>query len=524
VRVLSTAQMREADRATIHDLGIPSIVLMENAGRQVAAAVETRFDSEAPLRIAVLSGRGSNGGDGSVAARALHQNGHRVSLYLIGTVTTVTGDARLNLDILGRLQVPVFEVATAGDWELHASEVTRHDVIIDALCGTGLSGPLTGLFASVVDDVNASDVPVVAIDLPSGLSADTSDVPGAAIEAVATITLAAPKLPLLLPPAEELAGDVVIADIGIPHEIMAALDGDHTEFLSRDELRPMVNPRPADSHKGDYGRVLIVAGSMGKTGAAVLAAHGALRSGAGLVTVACPQCCLPMVAAQGLEFMTLGLPELADGGLAPAAVECILEADADVVVIGPGLGRARSTQDVVRALVARCGAPMVIDADALFAFSEGAGASLTGSDERVRIITPHAAEMARLVGATADDVHAHRVDVARRTAVDRHLHVVLKGHRTLVASPDGRLAINPTGTPGMATGGTGDVLAGVLGSWLAQTMDAEVAACLSVFLHGAAGELAARDVGEVAMLASDVVDHLGDALLELTADERAGRA
>ena len=524
MRVLSTAQMREADRATIHDLGIPSIVLMENAGRQVAAAVEARFGAEGPLRIAVLSGRGSNGGDGSVAARALHQNGHTVALYLIGAAATVTGDARLNLDILGRLQVPVFEVATAGDWELHASEVSRQDVIIDALCGTGLSGPLTGLVASVVDDVNAADVPVVSIDLPSGLSADTSDVPGPAIEAVSTVTLAAPKLPLLLPPAEHLAGDIVIADIGIPSEIIEALDGDHTTFLSREALRPTVSPRPADSHKGDYGRVLIVAGSMGKTGAAVLAAQGALRSGAGLVTIACPERCLPIVASQGLEFMTIALPEVAEGGLAPTAVERVLEADADVMVIGPGLGRDRSTQEVVRALVERSGVPMIIDADALFAFSGSDSPWLTGSDERVRIITPHAAEMARLIGGTADDVQAHRVEVARRTAIERHVHVVLKGHRTLVASPDGRVSINPTGTPGMATGGTGDVLAGVIGSWLAQTMDADVASCLAVFLHGAAGELAARDVGEVSMLASDLVEHLGDAMLELTADQPPGAA
>lgn len=524
MRVLSTAQMREADRATIHDLGIPSIVLMENAGRQVAAAVEARFGEEAPLRIAVVCGRGNNGGDGSVAARALHQSGHAVALYLIGAADTVTGDARLNLDILGRLHVPVFEVPTAGDWELHASEVSRHDVIIDALCGTGLSGPLTGLFASVVDDLNAADVPVVAIDLPSGLSADSSDVLGPAIDAALTVTLAAPKLPLLVPPAEALAGDIVVADIGIPHEIVASLDGDSTTFLTREDLRPMVSPRPADSHKGDYGRVLIVAGSLGKTGAAVLAAQGALRSGAGLVTVACPAGCLPLVASQGLEFMTLPLPELPEGGLDPVAVDRLLEADADVVVVGPGLGRDRSTQEVVRALVERSGTPMVIDADALFAFSGSASPALRGSDERVRIVTPHAAEMARLIGATAEDVQAHRVAVARRMATERHLHVVLKGHRTLVAAPDGQLSINPTGTPGMATGGTGDVLAGMLGSWLAQTMDADGAACLAVFLHGAAGELAARDVGEVAMLASDLVDHLGDALLELTADAPAGAA
>jgi NAD(P)H-hydrate epimerase len=524
VRVLSTAQMREADRATIHDLGIPSIVLMENAGRQVAAAVESHFGRRSPLRIAVLSGRGSNGGDGSVAARALHQNGHSLSLYLIGTAAQVTGDARLNLDVLGRLQVPIYEVATAGDWELHAPELARHDVIIDALCGTGVSGPLTGLFASVVDDVNASGVPVVAIDLPSGLSADTSEVPGPAIEAAVTVTLGAPKLPLLLPPAETLAGDIVVADIGIPHEAIESVPGDHTVFLTRDALRPSVNPRPSDSHKGDYGRVLIVAGSVGKTGAAVLAAQGALRSGAGLVTIACPERCLPVIASQGLEFMTMPLPERPGGGLDPSAADLVLEADADVLVIGPGLGRDRSTQEVIRAVVERSGAPMVIDADALFAFSGDGAPALTGSDERVRIITPHAAEMARLIGADADDVQAHRVEVARRTAIERHLHVVLKGHRTLVASPDGHLAINPTGTPGMATGGTGDVLAGVLGSWLAQTMDADQAACLAVFLHGAAGELAARDVGEAAMLAGDLVAHLGDALLELMADEPSGEA
>ena len=342
MRVLNTAQMREADRRTIEDIGIPPLVLMENAGRQVVAAMEAMHSDLADRQVAVLCGRGNNGGDGFVVARTLLQRGVDVSVFLIGRVADVRGDARTNLEILGRLGLTVVEVADSQAWELHFSEESDCTLIVDAVFGTGLNAPVSGSIESVITDVNASGIPVVAVDVPSGLSADSADPIGVSIEAGLTVTLAAPKLPLVLPPAEARAGDIVIADIGIPSEVLDALEGPRVELLTRGSMRELVSPRAHDSHKGDYGRVLIVAGSRGKTGAAHLSAIGALRSGAGLVTIATPATCLPIVAAMAPEYMTEALDET-DEGLDPNGVDRVLELARDVLAIGPGLGQAPAT-------------------------------------------------------------------------------------------------------------------------------------------------------------------------------------
>src|SRR4051794_26015521 len=268
MRVLNAAQMREADRRTIEDIGIPSLVLMENAGRQVVAAMEAIHSDLSDRQVAVLCGRGNNGGDGFVVARTLVQRGVDVFVFLIGRVSDVRGDARVNLEVLGHLGISVVEISDGQAWELHLSEVRDCTLIVDAIFGTGLNAPVSGLIESVIADVNASGIPVVAIDLPSGVSADSHEAIGPAIEAGLTVTLGAPKLPLVLPPAEAFAGDVVIADIGIPSEVIEALDGPRVELLTRASMRELVGPRSSDSHKGDYGHVLVVAGSRGKTGAA----------------------------------------------------------------------------------------------------------------------------------------------------------------------------------------------------------------------------------------------------------------
>ncbi|MFN7977934.1 MAG: NAD(P)H-hydrate dehydratase [Vicinamibacterales bacterium] len=519
LRVLTARQMREADRRTIDEIGLPSIVLMENAGRQVVAALESLVDDLPARRLAVVCGTGNNGGDGFVVARALFQRGHEPAVLLIGSAADVRGDARINLEVLGNLGVPVVEVADASSWELHGSLATGADVVIDALMGTGLSRALTGLHETIVADINASEAAVVAVDLPSGLSADTPDLIGPAIHASLTVTLGAPKVPLVLPPAEHLAGDVVVADIGIPVEVVDAADGPRLCLLTREYVRGLVAPRSAEAHKGDFGRVLIVAGSRGMTGAAALAARAALRAGAGLVTVATPASVQPIVAAMGAEFMTLPLPER-DGAVAADAAAVVLAADADVIAIGPGLGRGPDVTAFVRTLLAECDLPIVVDADALNACA-GEPSWLMGRDDRPVVITPHPGEMARLIGADTDDVQANRLGVAREFAVRHHVTVVLKGYRSLVATPAGDVFVNPTGTPGMATAGSGDVLTGMLASELAQLLDPERAAQLAVYLHGLAGELADADEGDVAMVAGDIVRHIGDAVQELTARERA---
>ena len=507
--------MREADRRTIEEIGIPSLVLMENAGRQVVAAIEAVHSDLVDRKVAVLCGRGNNGGDGFVVARTFVQRGIDVSVFVIGRVADVRGDARINLEILGRLGITVVEIDDSQAWELHFTEISDCTLIVDAIFGTGLNAPLSGLMETVVADVNGSGIPVVAVDLPSGLSADTHETIGDSIEAGMTVTLAAPKLPLVLPPAEIRAGDIVIADIGIPGDVITSLEGPQVHLLTRGTMRELIGPRMPDSHKGDYGRVLIVAGSRGKTGAAHLSALGALRSGAGLVTVATPACCLPIVAAMAPEYMSEPIDERHDG-LDPACVDRVLEMARDVMAIGPGLGQAPGTRDFIRALVDRATMPLVLDADGLNAFVDDPD-RLSGKDGRDLIITPHPGEMARLVGMSTDEVQASRLEIARNFAVAHHVYVVLKGHRTLVATPDEKVFINPTGNAGMATGGTGDVLTGMIAAWLAQLLDAEAACQLAVYLHGMAGDLAEADEGEVSMTAGDLAAHIGDAVMELTA-------
>lgn len=519
MRVLNTAQMREADRRTIDDIGIPAAVLMENAGRQVVGAMESSFGDLPTSRVAILCGRGNNGGDGLVIARALRERHIDLGVYLLGPGNGMKGPAAANLAAARQLGIDVVEITDAQAWELHSTDVIGSDIIVDAMFGTGFRGPIEGLCETVFADVNGAGKPVVAVDVPSGLSSDTHLVPGPAIRATLTVTLAAPKIPLVLPPAENFAGNLVIAEIGIPHGVINDVAGPWLELLTKESMRALIEPRASDSHKGDYGRVLVVAGSRGKTGAAHLAADAALRSGAGLVTIATPLSCQNVIATMGPEYMTEGCEETSDATLAFEALERLLELDADVMAIGPGIGRHPSTAALVQGLVERSGVPLVLDADALNAFV-GEPERLLGRDGVDIIITPHPGEMARLTGLTIEEVQAQRLDVARSFATTHHVTVVLKGHRTIIASPDGRAFVNLTGNPGMATGGTGDLLTGMIAAWFGQLLDAEAACKLAVYLHGLAGDLAEADEGEVAMTSTDIIARLGDAVLELTARKK----
>jgi hydroxyethylthiazole kinase-like uncharacterized protein yjeF len=518
MRVLNAAQMRDADRQTIEEIGIPSMVLMENAGRQVVAALEAAYDDLQDRHVAVLCGPGNNGGDGFVVARTLHQRAVDVSVFVIGTMADIKGDARLNVEILGRLGLTVVEISDEQSWELHFSEISKCDLIVDAILGTGLKSPLRGMMETVAADVNASGLPVTAIDLPTGLSADHAEPIGECIQATMTVTLAAPKLPLVLPSGEAKAGSIVVADIGIPPQVIDSVAGPRLELLTRESMRELVQPREPESHKGDYGHVLLIAGSTGKTGAAHLAALGALRSGAGLVSVATARSAQPILAAMGSEYMTLPLEETADGRIAAGALDRVLDFESDVIGVGPGLGTGPDVTVFVQELIERSESPLVLDADALNVLASDPD-RLQGRSRPI-IITPHPGEMARLVSTSVEEVQSSRVDVARDFAVAHQIYVVLKGYRTLIATPEGKVFINPLGNPGMATGGTGDVLTGVLSAWLAQLLDAEAACKVAVYLHALAGDLAEADEGEVAMTAGDLAAHLGDAVLELTARRR----
>ena len=512
MRVLDTAQMREADRRTIEEVGIPSIALMENAGRRVADVMASAFDDLSESSVAVLCGRGSNGGDGFVAARALRRRGADVAVFLLGRIEDVRGDARTNLDALGNLDVTVTEVPDAAAWTGLRLDLAACDVIVDAILGTGLNRPLEGMLPAVVDDVNAARVPVVAVDLPSGLSADDHRLIGPAIDADLTVTLAAPKIPLVFTPGSTFAGDVYVAEIGIPERVIDGVAGPRLDLVTPAAVRALIPERAEDAHKGAFGHVLIVAGSLGRTGAASLAGIGALRSGAGLVTVAVPRSCVPTVAAAAPEYMTLPLEEEADGVVGVGALETVLAAPCDVIAAGPGLGTGHGAAGLVRGLLERARVPLVLDADALNVCSghtEWLDARPPAAGDVV--LTPHPGEMARLRGCTTQEVQDERLATARGVAAEHGVHVVLKGARTLVAAPDGSAAVNLTGNPGLATGGAGDVLTGVTAAWMAQLAHTADACRVAVYLHGFAADLAAREHGQAGLIASDVAAALGKA-------------
>ena len=511
MKILTPESMRAVDRAAIEDVGIPSLVLMENAAIGVVDALAERFPEV--RSVTVLCGPGNNGGDGLAVARHLAIRGYIVRTFLLGDREPV-GDAGVQLTICRNQGLEIRTIAEEDGERLLIEAARDSDLVVDALFGTGLTRPLEGRVAELVEAVNRLPVARLAVDMPSGLSGGSAEIPGPHLEADLTVTFAAPKIAHVLPPAAESVGEVVVADLGIPPELVAVAAGD-LFLLQAPELAPLLMPRPAAGHKGDFGHVLLFAGGTGKAGAAILAARGAVRGGAGLVTVAVPEPILSAVDGGSLESMTLPL-EVSGAGLAPAAAEQVLEATAgkSALALGPGLGLEPATVEVVRRVCREAGLPLVVDADGLNAFA--GQAELLAARSAPTLLTPHPGELARLLGAETNEILDDRVGSARRAAAAARAVVVLKGHQSLVADVDGRTWINPTGNPGMATGGSGDVLTGFLAALVGQGYEPPVAAQLAVFLHGLAGDLAAAASGMTALAANDLVDHLGAAFDRLS--------
>ena len=518
IPVLTAEEMRRADRRTIEDVGLPGPVLMENAGAAVARLVEDRFTDR--RRIVVVCGRGNNGGDGFVVARRLCRSAQGL---LLGSREEIRGDARTHLLACERSGGRILEVKDEEAWAAARPIVEGADLIVDAVLGTGLASAPAGLAAEAIAVILArheAGVPVVAVDLPSGLSSDTGVVAWPSARATVTVTFGAPKRGHVLPPACDRVGELVVADIGISPESLA--QAGPTLFLleDRDATAAFPSRRP-EAHKGDFGHLLVVAGSVGKTGAAVLAAGAALRCGSGLVTVATPEPCLAIVAAARAEVMTEPLPATRAGGLAEAGLSRLLELakERDAVVLGPGLGQDKETRTLVRAFVRACPVPLVLDADGLNALAAGDVRALDALARTApTVLTPHPGEMGRLVGLSSAEVQRERVETAVALARATGAVVVLKGERTLVAEPEGRAAVMATGNPGMATGGTGDVLAGVIGALVARH-GALLAATAGAFVHGRAGDFAAREKGQEGMTAGDVLEALPAAIEQV---RRAG--
>jgi NAD(P)H-hydrate epimerase len=511
--VFTADEMRRLDRRAIEELGMPGATLMENAGRGAAEAIRALLEQiKAPrnARVAVVCGKGGNGGDGLVVARWLKRWGMRPEVLLAFPEDEIGGDAGAMLRELKRTGVRPWLVADEGAAE---EALARADVVVDALLGTGSRGAPAGAVARAIELINESGRPVVALDIPSGISADGGPLPGPAVRAIVTLTFAGWKLGLVAGPGAELAGEVEVVPIGIPE---AEVLRDVTTLVPElEDVARHFPPRPRGAHKGTYGHLLIVAGSLGKTGAAALAGLGALRSGAGLVTVATPASQQPVVAGLLLEAMTEPLPETAARTLAGQAREVVAELAArrDAVALGPGIGLGEETQAAARALVAELPKPMAVDADALSALA--GHLELLCAAPAARCLTPHPGELARMLGVTAAEIQRDRIAAVRDFATRYRVDLVLKGAWSVIGDPDGRVVVNPTGNPGMASGGTGDVLTGILGALLARGLAAFDALQCAVYLHGLAGDLAAGRVGEESLVAGDVIGALPDAFRRL---------
>lgn len=513
MRIVSAEEMRALDALTIEN-GTPGHVLMERAGSGATKALLELFPymRRKGRRALVCAGKGNNGGDGFVIARLLRKRGVRTDVVLFGRADEVKGDAARNLRSYRRGRSTVHEVAGADGLDPLVDRLDHADIVIDAIFGTGLSSDVRGLQAAAIELINAAGIPVFAVDIPSGLHADTGHALGTCIQAEATATFGFAKIGQVLYPGASYCGELVVVDIGIPSAATTERPP-VTWLLDEDEAARLVPTRRPDSHKGDCGHLLVVAGSFGKTGAAQLVTRGALRAGAGLVTLVGPASLYPVYAGGVLEAMTATLPDR-DGQIRfdPQHLGELLEGKS-AVVIGPGVGTHEEARQTVRWLLATSTVPLVLDADALTCVADELGSLST--TRAPAVLTPHPGEMARLLGTDSSMVQADRVGVAKRFAEAHGCVLVLKGARTVVAEPSAHAWVNPTGNPGMASGGMGDVLSGVIGGLMAQGLGASEAARLGVYVHGAAADRGAVERGENGLIASDVIACLPPALRTL---------
>ena len=502
--LVTADEMRAMDRETIESLGVAGGILMENAGRGATDVLLSTFPDLAGTRVGVVAGRGNNGGDGFVIARHLKRKGIAVTVFLLADKADVNGDAAVNLNLMAPLNIPVVEMKTEARFASHKGPMEREDLWIDAILGTGLKSDVKGYFKAVIEFINGLGKPVFSVDIPSGLNADTAKPCGACIRAHTTATFAFPKIGHLLFPGAEYTGRLHVVDIGIPDAIADRIAPVHRVLTARDAGRSLV-PRQPEAHKGNTGHLLILSGSTGKTGAAAMTAISALRSGAGLVTLGIPAGLNGIAETLVVEAMTVPLPECRKGFLGESAFGEIMDRlpGKQCFAFGPGIGTEPETARLVHRLVQTCRVPMVIDADGLNLIA--GYTHLFTETETPIVITPHPGEMARLLNASAKEIQNDRIGAAKRFAVDKQIHVVLKGARTVIAHPDGTVSVNPTGNPGMAAGGMGDVLTGVIAGLITQGYPPDAAARIGVYLHGAAADTSADKIGPVGFLAGEVM-------------------
>jgi len=519
MRLVKAAEMREIDSHAINVLGIPGIVLMENAARGVCEVIYSNLEGSSAL---IVCGKGNNGGDGLAVARNLYNLGYDVEVVLTAPIEELKGDARKNAEIISALPIPLHVVNTPEKlFEVYTFGKDA-DFVVDALFGTGLSKPLEGFYAEIVDFINSLNKPVVSIDIPSGLSADTGRVIGPHVKASYTVTFAFPKVAHIFPPACYSVGELYVVDISIPEDVPNLIGPDRF-LLSLDEVAFTYPLREIMSHKYTFGHVAVVGGSRGKTGAPSMAALAALRAGAGLSTVITPLSLNDIFEVKLTEVMSLPIKDDGRGCFGLDSLDAVLSAiegsKFTALVVGPGLGSSEDTYQFVRELVKEVNLPMVIDADGINALA-GATELLSRKESPV-VLTPHIGEFSRLSGLPKEEILDALPDVASEFARHYGVTLVLKSGRTVVATPSGKAYVNVIGNPGMATAGTGDVLAGVVGALLGMGVDADDAAKFSVYLHSLAGDIGAEELSEEALIATDLIDYLPAAIKKIKELERS---
>jgi hydroxyethylthiazole kinase-like uncharacterized protein yjeF len=509
MKVATAEEMQELDRKAIETYRIPGIVLMENAGRGAADVISNSFPEIHKKKIAIIAGKGNNGGDGFVIARYLLNQGIYVRVYLLTDPKGLRGDAETNFSIFHRMKGEIISAPSSKDYIKVKRDLEKFDILVDGIFGTGLDAEVRGYYREVIDHLNTLQRPIVAIDIPSGLDANTGKPLGTAIRASLTITFGLPKIGLLIPPGLNYVGKKVkVIDIGIPKRLVEE-EKIPTYLLEKEEIQKCLSiSRNPDTHKGDYGHLLVIAGSVGKTGAAVMACQAALRMGAGLVTLAIPKSLNAILEMKLTEVMTEPLPETPKQTLSLRAFSTIVRLceNKRAVIIGPGLGTLKETQSLILKLIRTLDLPIVLDADGLTALATQP--KTLPIKNRSLMLTPHPGEMARLIRSQVKEVLEDRVGLSRNFSQSHHVHLILKGHPTLITTPKGEVYINPTGNPGMASGGTGDVLTGMIGGLVCQGFDILSSLQTAVYLHGMAGDEGTQEMGEKSLIATDIIEKI----------------
>lgn len=507
MKVATAAAMRRIDQRTIETYQVPGIVLLENAGLELLHFLQAQWPDLSRHSVVIVAGSGNNGGDGFVLARHLWHRAVDVKVAMLTPAGRLRGEARRAFQMARAFEVPIHACTSPSAWRRFVPQLHNASLIVDALLGTGLGRPASGVYAEAIEDINASSGAVIAVDIPSGLPADDGTLIGPHIQATHTVTFALPKPSLVVYPAAAAVGTLTTADVGIPQ---AAIEAECLELSLLDAagVAKLLPARRAEAHKGSHGHVLVVAGSRGKSGAGALSSQAALRSGAGLVTFALPEGLNDAMESRLLEVMTLPVAENAEGALAPEAVSTIFPFldKVTALVLGPGIGVHPDTVSCVRALMENAAVPIVLDADGINCIAQDP--ELLRVCSAPVILTPHPGELSRLLNVSIADIQSHRLDIALEFARDYEVYVVLKGAGTVIYAPDGQRWINSTGNAAMATAGTGDVLAGLIGALLGQGVEPAQAAQCGVYLHGLAGDWVRDQQGASGLMASDLIDAL----------------